>query len=156
MPSQKPEPPYRIPLDEALTALGPSFTQELRNIIAPVRDLFFQMKANPDPDHVKDGLHIAPPYLTDPQLREVATALAELALTRGIDANLAVEPDGTTFLHAFVLLRDSRIAMETVTWLLAHGADPNCKRDDGQTPLSVAVKFDRAEIVDLFRKHGRQ
>jgi hypothetical protein len=147
MSSQKPEPPYRIPLDEALTALGPSFTQELRNIIAPVRDLFFQMKADPDPDHVKDGLHTAPPYLTDPQLREVATALAELALTRGIDANLAVEPDGTTFLHAFVCYGDGNLA--------------SCARRRSQlqkgrwpTPLSLAVKFDRAEIVDLFRNTG--
>jgi hypothetical protein len=144
----------KIPLDEALMALGPTFTQEVRNRTAAVRDRFFDI--SPDPEHPQDGLYAAPPYLADPEFRRITTELAELAVNRGIDVNLAIEPNGTTLLHEFVLLRDSKLAVEAVTWLLARGADPNLKRDNGETPLSLALKFDRGEIVELFRHSGRQ
>src|SRR5436190_17921101 len=116
---------HRIPLDEALMALGPTFTKEVRDHLAPVKDQFFQT-AESDPDHARDGLYRAPPYLADLDLRKVAIELAELAVNPGIDVNFACEPDGSTFLHSFVLVRDSEIATEGLTWLLAHGADPNC------------------------------
>ena len=124
---------HRIPLDEALTELGrtdPTFNEEVRNRLARIKDRFFA-SSGPGSDQPKDGLHTPPCYLTDPDLRKVAIELAELALQRGIDVNLACEPNGSTLLHEFVLLRDSMIAAEAVAWLLAHGADPNRQRDDG-------------------------
>jgi hypothetical protein len=129
---------HKIPLDEAITNLGrtdPTFYEEVRKLLAPVKDRFFAPPPRDGLDKFKDGLYTPPPYLTDPELRKVAIELADLALQRGIDVNLACEPKGSTLLHEFVLLRDSAIAVEAVAWLLAHGADPNCKRDDGQTPF---------------------
>ena len=140
-------------LDEALTQLGrsdPTFNQELRRRLAPVHDRFF----TPPPkasDEGMDGLHTAPPYMTEPDLRKVAIEIAELALERGIDVNVACDEDGSTFLHLCALLRNSTIAVEVVDWLLAHGADPNRQRADGQTPLGLAVKFGRTEVAEIMR-----
>ena len=145
---------YRIPLDEALSEVGrtdPTFNEEVRNRLAPVKDRFFAASSGHGSDQPKDGLHTPPRYLTDPDLRKVAIELAELALQRGIDVNLACESDGSTFLHKCVLLRDSMIATETVSWLLAHGADPNRQRDDGQTPLALALNFGRMDLVQLMQ-----
>jgi ankyrin repeat protein len=147
---------YRIPLDEALTELGrtdPTFNDEVRRRLAPVKDRFFE--ASPDrATEPKDGLHTAPPYLSDPELRKVAVELAEFALKCGIDVNLACEVNGSTVLHECVLLRDSTIAAEAVAWLLAHGADPNRQRDDGQTPLSLALSLGRTDLAELMRAWG--
>ena len=145
----------KIPLDKALTELGrtdATFNDAVRRLLEPVKDRFFAPP--PHRDKPKDGLHTPPPYLTDPELRKIAVELAELALQRGIDVNVACEPDGNTFLHWFALCRDSTIAVEAVSWLLAHGADPNRQRDDGQTPFSLAVGFGRTEVAELMRAHG--
>jgi ankyrin repeat protein len=139
----------KIPLDDALEALGPAFLQEVRKRLAPVKDRFFQASPRAHEDYLKDGLHTAPSFLTDPELRKVAIELAELALENGIDVNIAWDADGTTFLHYCVLLRDPSIAVEVVTWLLRHGADPERARDDGESPLSLAIKRGRTEIVEL-------
>ena len=142
----------KISIDEALTELDrtdPTFTPEIRKRLMAVKDRFF---ARIPLDNPKDGLYTAPPYLAEPDLREVAIGLAELGLERGIDVNSAWTEDGTTFLHFCALLRDPKIALETVGWLLAHGADPNCKRADGETPLSLAVKFGRSDVADLMRR----
>jgi ankyrin repeat protein len=144
---------HRIPLDEALTELGhtdPTFNEEVRRRLAPVKDRFFETSSSRGSEP-KDGLYTAPPYLSDPELRKVAIELAELALQRGIDVNLACEANGSTFLHECVLLRDSTIAAEAVAWLLAHGADPNRQRDDGQTPLSLTLSLGRTELAELMR-----
>jgi len=142
----------RILFDDALMALGPGFMQEVRSRLAPVKDRFFQASPQFHSEHESDGLHNPPVYLTDPELRKVAVELAELALQRGLDVNVACEPDGTTFLHGCVLWRDST---EAVTWLLAHGADPNQVRDDGESPLSLAMKLGRTELVEIMRAAGR-
>ena len=126
--------------------------QEVRKRLAPVRDRFFQTSGHAHSDYLKDGLHTAPLYLTDPELRKVAIELAELAIENGVDVNLACEADGSTFLHLCVLLRDPSIAIEAVTWLLRHGADPERARDDGETPLSLVIKRERTEIVELIRR----
>ena len=144
----------KITIDEAITNLGPAFMDEVRKCLAPVRDRFFAAPSR-DSSQPQDGLHTPPPYLTDPELRKVAVELAELALQRGIDINLAWESNGTTLLHEFVLLRDSEIAVECVEWFLAHGADPDRQRDDGETPFSLAVKFGRTEVAELMRAHGK-
>ena len=145
-----------IPLDDALMELDrtdPDFTPEIRRRLAPVKDRFFSPPARNPLDNPKDGLYATPPYLAEPDLRQVAIGFAEFGLERGIDVNSACIEDGTTFLHFCALLRDTAIAIETVGWLLEHGADPNCKRADGETPLSLAVRFGRTFVVDLMRQH---
>ena len=147
------------PLDDALTALGPRFMEEVRKRLAPVRDRFFQPPLRSDSEHVqrgdrierKDGLITTPPFLADPDLRNVAIELAELAIENGIDVNIVSEPDGSTFLHMCVLLHDPATALETVSWLLAHGADSNKVRDDGESSLTLAMKMRRTEIVNLMQ-----
>jgi ankyrin repeat protein len=91
--------------------------------------------------------------MNEPELRKVAVDLAEFALSRGIDVNLACEANGGTFLHLCVLLRNDVIALEAVAWLLEHGADPNRQRDDGETPISLAEKFGRTEVAEMLRSH---
>jgi hypothetical protein len=151
------------PFDDALTALGPGFLAEVRKRLAPVRDRFFQPPSLLDSEHVqrldrierKDGLITTPPYLADPELRNVAIELAELAIEKGIDVNIVCGHEGGTFLHGSVLLHDVAIARETVSWLLAHGADSNKVRDDGESPLSLAMKLGRTELVELMRQNSR-
>lgn len=143
-------------LDEALTRLGrtdPGFTQEIRNILAPVKDRFFSPPIL-DPSNNPDGLITPPPYMVDPDLRKVAIEIAELALARGIDVNLTCSPDGSTFLHECARLRDPQIALAAVAWFLAHGADPNRPRANGDTPLAVAERFGQTEVAELMRSHG--
>jgi len=146
----------KISLDEALTELGPTFLQEVRKLLAPVKDRFFALSAGRDPHEPqrKDGLITPPPFMTEPDLRKVAIELAELALERGIDVNVVCEEDGSTFLHGCALLRDPAIAVFAVEWLLAHLADPNRRRDDGETPLSLAVRFGCTEVAEVMRAHG--
>jgi hypothetical protein len=144
-------------IDEALTALSqsdPSFTEEIRKRLAPVKDRFFATSGSEYADHLKDGLHNAPAWLTDPEMRRVAAELADFALNRGIDVNVAWEKDGRALLHEFALLRDPVIAVEAVTWLLEHGADPNKPKEDGDTPLHVAVKHGRTAVAEVMRTYG--
>jgi ankyrin repeat protein len=147
----------KIPLDEALTELGrrdPNFNQKVRKILAPVKDRFFSLPILNPSDNPEDGLITPLPYMIEPDLRKVALELAELALNHGIDVNLACNLDGSTFLHECVRLRDPQIALDAVGWLLAHGADPNRPRDNGDTPLDVAERFGRTDIAELMRTHG--
>ena len=147
----------KISLDEALTQLDrtdATFLQEVRKRLAPVKDRFFAPPARRALAEPKDGLRTPPPYMMEPDLRKVAIELAELALERGIDVNLACEEDGSTFLHGCALLRDPAIAVVTVEWLLAHGADPNRRRDDGETLFCLSVRFGRTEVAEVLRAHG--
>ena len=108
------------PLNDALIALGPRFMQEVRKRIAPVKDRFFQPPSRSDSEYVqrgdrierKDGLITTPPYLADPDLRNVAIDLAELAIENGIDVDIVCESEGRTFLHMCVLLDDPATALE--------------------------------------------
>src|SRR6476660_3169656 len=94
------------PLNDALEALGPDFLQEVRKRLAPVKDRFFQAPPRSDVEHVQrgdrmeraDGLNTAPAYLEDPDLRNVAIVLGELAIENGIDVNIVCETEGSTFL----------------------------------------------------------
>lgn len=133
----------KMTLEEALTQLDradATFTPEVRQRLAPVKDRFFALPTGRDPHEPprKNGLITPPPFLTEPDLRRVAIELAELALERGIDVNVVCEEDGSTFLHGCALLRDPAIAVDAVEWLLAHGADPNRQRADGETPLGLS------------------
>jgi hypothetical protein len=121
------------PLDKALMALGPGFTKEVRKRLAPVRDRFFQPPARSDSEHVQ--------------------RLDRIERKDGLITTL--ERDGSTFLHVCVLLHDPVTAMEAVSWLLAHGANSNKVRDDGESPLSLAMKVGRTELVELIRRNSR-
>src|SRR5690349_11976771 len=117
---------HKVMLDDALNELSrlhPTFNEEVRKLLAPVKDRFFGASAGHGGDRRNDGLHTPPRYMIDPELRRVAIELAELALQRGLDVNVACETNGSTFLHECVLLRDTAIAAEAIQWLLAHGAD---------------------------------
>ena len=48
--------------------------------------------------------------------------------------------------------RDGNI--EAVKQHLTAGADVNAKDDDGETPLDLAIKYNKTETADLLRKHG--
>jgi ankyrin repeat protein len=144
-------------IDEALTALGeadPNFWGEIRQRLAPVRDRFFAPLSSAYSDHLKDGLHTAPFWLTEPDLRKVAVELAEFAMARGIDINAPWDSDGRTLLHDHVLLRDPAIAVEAVTWFLGHGADPNQPAADGETPFRLALRYGRVEVAEVMRAYG--
>jgi ankyrin repeat protein len=151
------------PFNDALEALGPGFLQEARKLLLPVWDRFFQPPSRGDSEHVqrgdrierKDGLITTPPMLAEPDLRKVAIELAELGIANGIDVNIAFEADGSTLLHGCVLLHDPAAARENVSWLLAHGADPNKLRDNGESPIDLSMKMGRTEIVELMRGNSR-
>lgn len=142
-------------LDEALTELGQTdatFNEEIRRLLAPVKDRFFA-PSREDSIGNEDGLLTAPCYMTDRDLRKVVIEIAELALARGIDVNVACDDDGSTFLHRCALVRDPAIAVDAVQWLLAHGADPDRQRNDGETPLGLALKFGRSGVAEVMRAH---
>ncbi len=44
--------------------------------------------------------------------------------------------------------------VEKVNQHLAVGTDVNAKDDDGETPLDLAIKYNKTETADLLRKHG--
>jgi hypothetical protein len=147
----------RIPLDEALMQVhrtDPAFTPEVRKLLAPVKDRFFALPPGRNPYVPEEGLITPPLFMTEPNLRKVAIELAELALERGIDVNVACGEDGSTFLHGCVMFRDPAVSVFAVEWLLAHGADPNARRNDGETPLSLAVRFGCTEAAEVLRAHG--
>ena len=117
----------------------PRFNAEIRMRLAPVRDRFFSV--SPKLDISKDPPAL-PLYLTEPDLKQVAIGLAEFALEHGVSPNLAVGDEGNTLLHAYSRLKDyPEVSAEGVEWLLAHGANPNIPRDDGQTPFVLAVRY---------------
>ena len=43
---------------------------------------------------------------------------------------------------------------EVVELLIAKGADVNAKRNDGETPLDLAIGRKHPETASLLRKHG--
>ena len=45
--------------------------------------------------------------------------------------------------------------LETIRVLITHGAHVNVESQEGETPLSIAVKMDRADIIDLLEYYHR-
>jgi ankyrin repeat protein len=97
---------------------------------------------------------LPPFYMTDPVSKKYATEMAELSLERGIDPNLAADPDGNTFLHCIALWGNTDDFTESGEWLMARGADPNIRRKDGQTPFVMAIRTGNTRLADAMRAHG--
>ena len=76
--------------------------------------------------------------------------IVALLIAKGADVNAKKGDDGETPLHHAAFGGYKEIA----ELLIAKGADVNAKRDDGKTPLDVAIGRKRTETADLLRKHG--
>ncbi len=69
-------------------------------------------------------------------------------LDKGVDVN-AKDEFGSTPLHPATYSGHK----EVVELLIANGANVNTK-DQGWTPLDIAIEFEHSEIADILRKHG--
>jgi ankyrin repeat protein len=77
------------------------------------------------------------------------TEVVHLLLAKGADPNIqAKDARGLTPLH-YAVLNGER---EVVAALIAAGASPQAKGKDGSTPLAIAEKLGRAEIIALLKQ----
>jgi len=77
--------------------------------------------------------------------------LVRILLKHGADVN-AKSTTGHTPLHFAAF---DTYGTEVASLLLTHGAEVNAKlKDDGSTPLDIAVTDRRGGMADLLRKHG--
>ena len=74
--------------------------------------------------------------------------VAELLIAKGADVNES--SGGETPLHEAALFGHKEI----VELLITAGADVNAKKDNGKTPLDLAIRRHHHETADLLRKHG--
>jgi ankyrin repeat protein len=72
-------------------------------------------------------------------------------LDHGADPNVTAYKKGEAPLHS---LAASAPKPATVRALLAHGADPNQRRNDGRTPYRIALRHGNVEIAEILRAHG--
>ena len=78
--------------------------------------------------------------------------MGELLLETGTDINSGVVPV-LTFLHGQARHED----ILATAWLLSHGADVNCRIEDGRTPLHVAADRNTGtRVVELLLNHGAE
>ena len=66
-----------------------------------------------------------------------------------MDANLTSYSGNSALLHAV-----NECHTEIVKRLLRHGADPNCANNAGESPLSVAAKYNFSAIVRMLLDAG--
>jgi ankyrin repeat protein len=75
-------------------------------------------------------------------------SMLRLLLDNGADINTRSRGGGT-WLHSAALVDYHKAEM-----LLRHGADPNARDDDDETPLFAAQQARRADIAELLLKNG--
>ena len=73
----------------------------------------------------------------------------EFSLQNGANINWQTEDSKTTPL----MIAGDRNQIETVKFLLGHGADPHLKDKNGLTALDMANRYNKKEIVELLRKY---
>ncbi|MCW3053986.1 MAG: putative ankyrin repeat-containing protein [Chthonomonadales bacterium] len=85
----------------------------------------------------------------------------DVLLEHGVDVNAKVHSAGGSPLFWAVDSSDSPTAspdegaaQKTVQRLLAHGADPNLPGRKGRTPLQIAQRYHRSDIVALLKAAG--
>jgi ankyrin repeat protein len=81
---------------------------------------------------------------------EEAERIVKLLVHRGADVN--AEEDGQYVLNSAV--EGGRIGM--VRSLLEYGADANAEDDNGVTPLSIAQRMKRRDLVALLKRYGAE
>ena len=74
----------------------------------------------------------------------------KLLINRGADVNYQRKLDGLTSLHFASQKRDD----EMVDILLAAGADPSIRNDDGKTPIDIARDNNAAEMLARLENAG--
>lgn len=81
--------------------------------------------------------------------------MVALLLDRGADVNAQQKSDGCTPLHIAIDSDDDRYSrLAVIALLLERKADCTIKNKDGLTPLALAIERERAEVIQLLRKHG--
>jgi len=78
---------------------------------------------------------------------------AQVLLKHGADINSQRKSDGATALHVSAS-RSPYNDMKRMRWLIAQGADVNIRKNDGLTPLGVAIKRDRLDALKYLVEHG--
>ncbi len=84
-------------------------------------------------------------------LRASSNEIAQLFLDHGLNIN-AKDNYGYTLL--ILSAEFEGVHRPSVAFLLAHGANPNAKADDGTTALKVATKAGHPDDVALLQKAG--
>lgn len=83
------------------------------------------------------------------------TATARVLLERGVGANSRYNQySQSTLLHGVVIYSSWDSQVPNIHLLLEKGADLEAKDDDGQTPLAVAVRYDKPPLVGLLLEKG--
>ena len=77
----------------------------------------------------------------------------KLLLGRGADVNAQDSVYYNNCLHNACYHCTSETREETVKELLAHGADPNAKNNEGKTPIDKARQYGKFSIIRVFKKH---
>jgi hypothetical protein len=77
-------------------------------------------------------------------------AVVQVLLDAGADTNSCDHEDNESPLHLAAFYGHSAIAES----LLDHGADVNATNSEGETPLRIAVEYERKEVASLLKRHG--
>ncbi|KAI3553469.1 hypothetical protein CABS01_12057 [Colletotrichum abscissum] len=168
---------YQAPCLKVLLARGADNKRapgnmELAVSINNIESVRVLLSAGVSPNIKKDGIYT--PLCTS--IRDNRADIFELLLTSGADPNLnsaeypafkCVTHFRTHFLPRLVAAGNDlhnpkgiiemavRVNnMEALNWLLDQGVSPNDKGDDGNTPLTTAIKEGRMEMLDELIAHG--